>query len=94
MFHILCTQRLVHLYCARDDDRFNVPGTLCIYQDTPLLLLHSLTLSMLMALSIALCGARCGQHCKYIRKQLCGLQITVTEGLIVVICSYILRLIC
>jgi hypothetical protein len=76
-------QRLVHLYRARDDGRI-VTGTLCTYQDIPQYQLHSLTLSMLMALSIGLCVARCGQDCKYIRKQLYGLQITVTEGLFVV----------
>jgi len=83
MFHILRRQRLVHVYRARDDGRF-VTGTLCIYQDILQHLLHSLALSMLMALSVGLCGARCGQDFKYIRKQLYGLQITVTEGIIVV----------
>ena len=71
------------MYRARDDGRI-VTGTLCIYQDIPQYQLHSLTLSMSMALSIGLCVARCGQDCKYIRKQLYGLHITVTEGLFVV----------
>jgi len=83
MFHILRRQRLVHLYSAWDDGRF-VTGTLCTYQDIPQYQLHSLTLSTSMALSVGLCCARCGQDCKYIRKQLYGLHITVTEGLFVV----------
>jgi hypothetical protein len=43
---------------------------------------------MLTALSIGLCGAWCGQDCKY--KQLYYLQITVTEGLFVVLILYFL----
>ena len=58
MFHILRRQRLVLLYCARDEGSFmsvemRSPG----HPTTP----ATLTDSMLMGL----CGARCGQDCKY-----------------------------